>query len=129
MSLSPIQQGGWDELPILSHIANRIFRASGKTRHQTSPIRATQKNQNPKTTHHKTIMLNMTKAYRAELRDMKRNRKKVERDLRKAYLDAQRCREKVIRETNRFLVRAEKCAKKALVAIDRRIGVIEGRLS
>ena len=75
------------------------------------------------------IMLNMNKTYRAELRDLKRNRRKIERDLKKAYRDAQRAREQVIRTTILFLKRADKGAVKALTFIDRRIGILEGRLS
>ena len=73
-------------------------------------------------------MLNMKKQYRAELRDLKRNRNKVERDLRKVYLDVQKAREKVTRDGARLCERASKSARKEIAAIDRRILTLEGRL-
>lgn len=83
---------------------------------------------NPKTNPNmkkKTQDLNMSREYRDELKTLRRHRRKVVTD----YKTAQRGYAKDLRALNRAMKRCDKMVEKALAGIDRRIGILEGRLS
>lgn len=80
--------------------------------------------------------LDMTKVYRAELRDLKRNKTAVQRGLRKVSLGSARTLKQLARahraeaqKVQRALSLANRAATKATARINQRIAILEGRLS
>jgi hypothetical protein len=80
--------------------------------------------------------LNMDKEYRAELRELKKNRRKVERDLAteeracmKAIKAAAATQRRTVRNAERNYDRAEKRCRKIIAKFQERQGILEGRLS
>jgi len=69
--------------------------------------------------------MNMTKVYRAELRDLKRNKKAVERDY-AAHIAAHN---KLHKRWQREHLLASRACVKAKTRINKRIAILEGRLS
>jgi hypothetical protein len=73
----------------------------------------------------KTKDLNMTRVWRAELKDLKRNQRKMEGD-HKAF---QRDLVKRTKELAREMTRSDRAYRKAATVANRRILILEGRLS
>lgn len=69
--------------------------------------------------------MDMTKQYRAELRDLKRNKSKLSRD----YKAVQRDVRKRTAELERYQRHAARNFVKAAFHINKRIAILEGRLS
>lgn len=67
----------------------------------------------------------MAREYRAELKDLKRNRRKISGDSKKAQRDLDRQISKLTRDK----VRGVGAAIKHTIRIDRRIAILEGRLA
>jgi uncharacterized protein YyaL (SSP411 family) len=73
----------------------------------------------------KTHDLNMAREYRDELKTLRKNRRKVVRDAKKATGDLAR----KIKALERAHRRGGRAAQKTLALIDRRMAILEGRLS
>jgi hypothetical protein len=80
--------------------------------------------------------LNMNREYRTELKTLRKNRRQLQREraagarltdraLRLIEHEASQRRKATLRDFDR----CERAAKKAAAALDRRIGILEGRLS
>jgi hypothetical protein len=80
--------------------------------------------------------LDMTREYRAELKDLRRNRAKVARDLVRDHRITLKAGRQLAREMkqreralHRDYTRRTRAAAKVLATLDRRVGILEGRLS
>lgn len=73
----------------------------------------------------KTNSLNMSREYRDELKTLKKNRRKVLSDHRRATI----ARNKQIKAITRSQDRGGRATGKVLAVIDRRVAILEGRLS
>lgn len=71
------------------------------------------------------VFMTMKSQIRAELRELKRNR----RFLSKAYSKDQNEQRKIIQTASRELQLLERCAEKDLARQDKRIAILTGRLS
>lgn len=65
------------------------------------------------------------KQYRAEVRDLKKNRRQIA----KTHALWIRERQRVIRDLNRELVKGDKAVARSHQKIDRRIAILEGRIA
>lgn len=73
--------------------------------------------------------MSMNKEYRKELRILREAKAKIWRDCQREVRACDRDRERVIKETARRADRAQRNSQRAVMKIDQRIAILEGRLS
>ena len=71
----------------------------------------------------------MTKEYRAELRDLRRSKAKVERDAKREITAAMKQKAAACKKIDLHILQVTRKTSKWLETIDHRIAILEGRLS